>query len=227
MLTCSAALIMDQAATADTPQEVQIFDLLGLPPELRNRVYEEVCDVDPSCTYLLRLYHKKLFPEQPILLRTNRQIRHEALAIFYGRRRYIIEDLDPIIRHAPYLFNYLRHVKLHVSVYYDSCAEPSDCTLEVWYSEAGSLTVSPNLVYLGGHKLFCSCELKPVASEAEAKAKGESKNALLLFCDAVRLRRPTCVHNPGESRNEWMWVGSTLEKRVIECGMGDGASKDS
>jgi hypothetical protein len=219
---------MDRAATDGTAHEVQTCHLLRLPCELRNRIYEEVCGIDPSSTYLLRFYHKKLCPEQPTLLRTCRQIRHEALAVFYGRVRYLIDDLGPLFRQAHYVFKYLRPVKLQIN-----CIIPSHglhkqvgCTLEAWHTTSRSLVVASTLEYISGYGPYCACELTALAREAEARGRRESKNALLLFCGALRLRRTTLVHKPGEPREVWERIGPNLKKRMIKCGMGEGESKE-
>ncbi|KAK4918050.1 hypothetical protein LTR49_014188 [Elasticomyces elasticus] len=65
--------------------------LLGLPPELRNRVLELVV-VDPlliqacrpSPRAILRPSKEGFMPQQPAITQVNHQIREDALPIFYG-----------------------------------------------------------------------------------------------------------------------------------------------
>ena len=80
--------------------------LFKLQPELRNRIYELV--LTSPTVYLLALFRfskkkyaedpRKLFPGfpvQPSLVRTCREIRGEALAMFYANNRFAILDFCP------------------------------------------------------------------------------------------------------------------------------------
>ncbi|KAK5690075.1 hypothetical protein LTR97_012560 [Elasticomyces elasticus] len=77
--------------------------LLELPPELRNSIFElTVISPQPLDTRLLErslmriLSHgtklmSKVLPEVPEIARTNRQIRSEALPIFYNSNTFVID----------------------------------------------------------------------------------------------------------------------------------------
>lgn len=85
---------------------------LDLPAELRNHIYElALVDDEPLIAYIGKrivrcdsdsTYHhyavsqSKAFPEVPQLAQANRQIRKEALAVFYGQNTFIFSyALDP------------------------------------------------------------------------------------------------------------------------------------
>ncbi|KAK5737166.1 hypothetical protein LTR17_006949 [Elasticomyces elasticus] len=71
--------------------------LLGLPPELRNRILELVV-VDPlliqacrpSPRAILRPSKEGFMPQQPAITQVNHQTRDEALPVFYGRNVFWI-----------------------------------------------------------------------------------------------------------------------------------------
>ncbi|KAK5690080.1 hypothetical protein LTR97_012565 [Elasticomyces elasticus] len=74
--------------------------LLGMPPEIRNRIFELVLITrkslsighnskrDPQGNYL----GSKILLQQPPLARANRQTRSEALPVFYGQNTFLIQE---------------------------------------------------------------------------------------------------------------------------------------
>lgn len=78
-----------QRSTADTSQEIDeednakrhFVDLTRLPPELRNLIYEMV--LLRSTPIRIRTWRRDFVGRQAPLLKTCRQIRNEALPIFY------------------------------------------------------------------------------------------------------------------------------------------------
>ncbi|TKA83340.1 hypothetical protein B0A55_00622 [Friedmanniomyces simplex] len=70
--------------------------LLALPPELRNRIYELVLVAENALIYYYYLsLHKNIgstVPQarQPALTRVSKELRHQALAIFYGQNTFDI-----------------------------------------------------------------------------------------------------------------------------------------
>ncbi|KAK4548845.1 hypothetical protein LTR36_008618 [Oleoguttula mirabilis] len=76
--------------------------LLGMPPELRNQIYECTLPSDDGG------YIKRDNFSQPGLLRTNHQIRSETITMWYARNRFRIDvtDLDPSV-----LMAFHRHAK--------------------------------------------------------------------------------------------------------------------
>ncbi|KAK3648882.1 hypothetical protein LTR56_003832 [Elasticomyces elasticus] len=77
--------------------------LLGLPPELRNRIFELTlvvpCAISIGQSVNRRLpdrtiAHDRAILQQPPLTRVNRQTRSEALAIFYGQNTFLIDHTN-------------------------------------------------------------------------------------------------------------------------------------
>jgi hypothetical protein len=82
-------------ATAANPsrqqEAVEGSPFLRLAPEIRNKIYQ-YCLVEPS------LRHCELSLAQPPLTRTNRQIRSEALPIYYGGNRFYLKiPTEPVV----------------------------------------------------------------------------------------------------------------------------------
>lgn len=109
-------------------------NLLGIPPELRNRIYDfalvsrkrlQVTDGSPAL-------------EQPALLRTCRQIRREAIAIYYtdNRFRFIVHAYDgaAMIPFREVLIKYRESAKTsNFSIALcDNCDEVHIDNLDVW-----------------------------------------------------------------------------------------------
>lgn len=72
--------------TADTTQDKTPLSFLSLPTEIRNKIYRYSLVKRPSANPILGLV-------QPPLTRTNRQIRSEALPIYYGNNEFVLEIL--------------------------------------------------------------------------------------------------------------------------------------
>ena len=89
----STAILTPSSAMATPPSPSTTFEvnnedlpvaprtsLLDLPAEIRNRIYHNVLIVDEPI--VLKLIHP--FIVEPALLHTAKQVRNEALAVFYG-----------------------------------------------------------------------------------------------------------------------------------------------
>ncbi len=80
---------------AQTPA-FEPFHVLRLPSELRNLVYDAVIANHDDQSRIMACHDHPIAesyrpsPRQPTLAVTNRQIRHEMLSIFYGRRTFFI-----------------------------------------------------------------------------------------------------------------------------------------
>ncbi|KAK5737171.1 hypothetical protein LTR17_006954 [Elasticomyces elasticus] len=77
--------------------------LLGLPPELRNRIFELALvmpfaiSIGQSVNRRLpnrTIAHDRAILQQPPLTRINRQTRSEGLAIFYGQNTFLIDHTN-------------------------------------------------------------------------------------------------------------------------------------
>lgn len=75
----------------DTPTR---FCFLLLPAEIRNKIYRNSLVEDPSANRIRVLV-------QPPLLRTNKQIRSEALAMYYGENRFVLYIPRPSNKQDP------------------------------------------------------------------------------------------------------------------------------
>ncbi|KAK5686523.1 hypothetical protein LTS10_002643 [Elasticomyces elasticus] len=81
--------------------------LLGLPPELRNRIFE-LAVVEPFAISIGQsvnrrlpnrtIAHDRAILQQPPLTRVNHQTRSEALAIFYGQNTFVVDHSSFDIR---------------------------------------------------------------------------------------------------------------------------------
>lgn len=65
--------------------------LLSLPPELRNRIYEYVLTRRHR---LLPWKRQNIYPVEPALTRTCRQMRSEALGVFYHDNTFVAPVLE-------------------------------------------------------------------------------------------------------------------------------------
>lgn len=73
--------------------------LLTLPPELRNKIYHHILSPtytsgEPTFSLLADVSSSNVFrpsPPQPPLAKTNRQVRHEVLSLFYGTQTFTID----------------------------------------------------------------------------------------------------------------------------------------
>jgi hypothetical protein len=85
------------------PRDLPI-NLLNLPPELRNRIYELLTVHDkplrPQLRPVWRLHGKRRtrevgsYPREPSLSLVNRQLRDEVLSIFYGSNRFVFKESE-------------------------------------------------------------------------------------------------------------------------------------
>lgn len=62
-----------------------IFPFLHLPAEIRNKIYRYLLVEDPSTGRIRSL-------AQPPLTRTNKQVRSEALPIYYGENKFLLRS---------------------------------------------------------------------------------------------------------------------------------------
>ncbi|KAG6365633.1 hypothetical protein INS49_007244 [Diaporthe citri] len=134
-------MAQDTQAVAITQlgQEKTDFPLLRLPAEIRNRIYSETLHED--------LVVQLLLEPQPDLLRTNKQIRSEALPIYYGVNQFFVtihgpdgpyslfripSVVRPFVRDVPTSIKaHIRHIIIHIDYHhrpqkYDHVLELTD-----------------------------------------------------------------------------------------------------
>lgn len=120
---------------ADDIYDQSDFPFLHLPPEIRNQIYRETLHED--------LVVQLLIEPQPGLLRTNKQIRNEALPIYYGENQFFVSIHAPsgLIRIpsavrffvndvATSIKAHMRHIIIHIHDRFDDRTKHYDHILE-------------------------------------------------------------------------------------------------